>query len=108
MSVAKSLLWSFLEQGGSKVVGFAVQIGLARLLAPETFGVLAILLVIVNVADAMAQSGLGIALIQRTDSTDMDYSTGFWLSLIIAIVLYVALFFLAPICAVFYNPVFDT
>ncbi|WP_449315297.1 lipopolysaccharide biosynthesis protein [Rubneribacter sp.] len=103
MSVAKSLLWSFLEQGGSKVVGFAVQIGLARLLAPETFGVLAILLVIVNVADAMAQSGLGIALIQRTDSTDMDYSTGFWLSLIIAIVLYVALFFLAPICAVFYN-----
>ena len=51
----------------------------------------------------MAQSGLGIALIQRTDSTDMDYSTGFWLSLIIAIVLYVALFFLAPICAVFYN-----
>ena len=49
-SVARSLAWSFLEQGGSKVVTLFVQIVLARILAPEEFGIMAILLVLVNVA----------------------------------------------------------
>ena len=95
--------WSFLEQGGAKAVQLVVQIVLARLLAPETFGVLAILLVVVSVADAVAQSGLGMALIQRTNSTNEDYSTGFWLSLAIAVALYAALFLVAPAFAAFYR-----
>lgn len=99
----KSLFWSFMEQGGASLIGFVVQIVLARLLAPEAFGTMAILLVFTSLMDSVAQSGLGSSLIQRTKADDASYSTAFWLSLGIACVLYVALFFAAPVISSFYD-----
>lgn len=98
-----SFSWSFLEQAGSRAVALIVQIVLARMLGPEAFGVLAILLVIVNIADVIAQSGLGTALIQKKDAGEVASSTSFWLSLSIAIVMYVVVFFLAPLVSEFYQ-----
>lgn len=99
----RSLFWSFMEQGGSKFAQLVVQVVLARLLAPEVFGVLAILLVFVNIADAIAQSGMGTALIQRDGADDLDYSTAFWMSLVLALVMYSLLFFAAPFIESFYD-----
>lgn len=103
LSIKKSFAWSFLEQAGSRAISMVVQIILARLLLPETFGTLAILLVVINIADSVAQSGLGLALIQKEDSTDKSYNTAFWLSLLIAIVMYILIYLLSPIVATFYN-----
>ena len=100
---AASFAWSFLEQGGSKAILLLVQIVLARLLSPEAFGVLAILLVVTQVADSIAQSGLGMALIQKSDSDDRSYSTAWWLSLGLASALYMIVFFSAPAISVFYS-----
>lgn len=100
---ATSFVWSFLEQGGSKVIQLVVQIVLARLLSPEAFGVLAILLVVTQIADSVAQSGLGMALIQKSDASDKSYSTAWWFSIGLAAVLYVAVFLGAPAIAVFFN-----
>lgn len=101
--ISRSFFWSFLEQGGSKLVGMVVQIVLARLLTSEAFGLLAVLLVVTNVADSIAQSGFGMALIQKSDATDESYDTAFWLSMGIAAVLYVAIILLAPTLAAFYG-----
>lgn len=98
-----SFAWSFLEQGGSKAIQLLVQIVLARLLSPEAFGVLAILLVVTQVSDSIAQSGLGMALIQKSDSSDRSYSTAWWLSLGLAAALYVVVFLAAPAISVFYS-----
>lgn len=98
-----SFSWSFLEQAGSRAVALIVQIVLARMLDPEAFGVLAILLVIVNIADVIAQSGLGSALIQKKDAGERASSTSFWLSLFIAIIMYVAVFTLAPLVSEFFQ-----
>lgn len=98
-----SFAWSFLEQGGSKAIQLVIQIVLARLLAPEAFGVLAILLVVIQVADSIAQSGLGMALIQKSDASDSSYTTAWWLSLGIAGILYFVIFFIAPFVASFYR-----
>ena len=102
-SNATSFVWSFLEQGGSKVIQLVVQIVLARLLSPEAFGVLAILLVVTQIADSVAQSGLGMALIQNSNSSDKSYSTAWWLSIGLAVVLYIAIFIGAPVIASFYK-----
>ena len=102
-STTKSFIWSFLEQAGSRLIAMVVEIILARLLVPEMFGVMAILLVLVNVADVVAQSGLGVALIQRQDTTALSYTTGFWMSECIALVLYGIIFFSAPLLANFYQ-----
>ncbi len=102
-STTKTVLWSFLEQGGSKVVSLFVQIALARLLSPEAFGIMAILLVVTNIADALAQGGLGSALIQRSKSDNATVSTAFWLSIAFALVLFFAILLLAPILEGFYG-----
>ena len=98
-----SFAWSFLEQGGSKTIQLVIQIVLARLLAPEAFGVLAILLVVIQIADSIAQSGLGMALIQKSDASDSSYTTAWWLSLGIAAILYIIIFLVAPLVATFYR-----
>ena len=102
-SVLKSYLWSFLEQGSTKIVSMIVQIVLARLLDPEAFGVLAILLVVTHLADSIAQSGMGLALIQKNDASGSSFSTGWWLSLGLASVMYVIIFLIAPFVSDFYS-----
>lgn len=98
-----SLFWSFMEQGGSRVAQLVVQLVLARLLAPDAFGLLAILLVFVNVADAVAQSGMGTALVQREGADGDDYSTALWLSLALALAMYAVVFLAAPTVEAFYE-----
>lgn len=83
-------------------VKLIVQIVLARLLAPEEFGMLALMLVFVNIGNVIVQSGLNTALVQDPDVEDDDYSTVFWMSFVISLVLYGVIFFSAPYIANFY------
>lgn len=99
----RSFIWSFLEQGGTRAVQLLVQVVLARLISPDAFGVLAILLVFMNVADAIAQSGLGIALVQKVDATKKDYTTALWLSMFLAALVFFVLWLIAPLLSLFYN-----
>lgn len=101
--VVASLIWKLLERGGTQGIQFVIQIVLARLLCPEDYGVLAILLAFIALANVFVQSGLNTALIQKKDSDIEDFSSVFWISLVIAALLYIILFFLAPIIAGFYH-----
>lgn len=98
-----SFFWSFLEQGGSSIVSLLVQIILARLLLPDAFGVMAILLVIINLVNTLAQSGFGSALIQKKNASRITFSTAFWLSMALSLVLYIAVFFISPFIAEIYK-----
>lgn len=102
-SSAKSLIWSFLEQGSAKLVSLIVQIVLARFLSPEAFGIIAILLVVTNIADSIAQSGLGSAIIQRKESDDNICCTAFWLSLGLALALFAVIVSISPWVESFYE-----
>lgn len=92
-----------MERGGYQAIQLLVQIVMARLLAPEEFGALAIMLVFVNVGNVIVQSGLNTALVQAPDVGDRDCSTVFWLSLGVSLVLYVVVFACAPFFASFYE-----
>lgn len=98
-----SLLWKFLERGGNSLAMLVIQIVLARLLTPDDFGVLAIMLVFINISMVLVQSGLGTALIQAKKMDDVDCSTVFWLSMAVAFILYIAIFACAPTIADFYH-----
>ena len=43
--IISSLLWKFMERGGTQGIQFFVQIILARLLVPEQFGTIALVMV---------------------------------------------------------------
>jgi len=65
--VISSLLWNLLERGGAQIVQLIVQIILARLLTPESFGIIAIVLVFVNIANVFVTQGFNTAIIQKKE-----------------------------------------
>ena len=81
----------------------AVQVVMARLLAPDEFGALAIMLVFINVGNVIVQSGLNTALVRAESIDDDDTSTVFWLSFGVSILLYGIVFFASPFIAEFYG-----
>ena len=102
-TVASSLFWKFLERCTAQLVTLIVGIVLARLLAPEDFGALSILLVFVNLSVILTEAGFSSALIQKAAVDEKDYGTVLVLSLIIASFLYFTLFIIAPFIASFYT-----
>lgn len=101
--VISSLIWKFLERGGTQIVQFIVQIILARLLLPNDYGVVAIVTIFITIANVFVQTGFNTALIQKKEVNDIDYSSVFYLSLFVALILYIIIFFMAPIIAQFYD-----
>lgn len=98
-----SLLWKLFEKFGRAFIELLVQILMARLLAPEQFGTLAIMLVFVNIGNVIVQSGLNTALVQSPDIDEADCSTVYWISLAVSCLLYVGLFIATPTIASFYG-----
>jgi teichuronic acid exporter len=98
-----SLFWKLMERGGTQGIQFIVQIVLARLLLPEDYGIIALVVIFTSIAGVFVQSGLNTALIQKKDVDQADFSSVFYLSLFIAFLIYIILFFSAPFIATFYE-----
>ena len=96
---ASGLAWKFLEQIGSKMVAFVLSVVLARLLYPEDYGVIALTSIFITLCDVFVSSGFATSLIQKKDTDELDYSSVFYTSMAIALVLYAVLFFSAPAIA---------
>jgi teichuronic acid exporter len=102
-TVLSSLFWKSLERVGVTGVQLIVQIILARLLLPADYGVIALIVVFISISQVFVQSGLGTALIQKKEVNDADYSSAFYLALVIAFIFYCILFMGAPFIAAFYD-----
>ena len=102
-SVINSMLWKLLEQFSSQIVSFIISIILARLLMPSDYGIIAIILVFINLAKVIIDGGFNTALIQKQKADQKDFSTIFWFSMLLSVILYVILFFAAPFIAAFYH-----
>lgn len=101
--IFSSLIWKFLERGGSQGIQFIVQIILARLLSPSEFGAMAIVLVFISLAQTFVDGGFSTALIQKKDADKLDFSSIFYLSLGIASIVYILILIFAPIISNFYQ-----
>lgn len=98
-----AFFWKLMERFGVQGAQFVLQIVLARLLDPDHYGVLAIMMVFVSLANVFIQTGFNTALIQGKDVDDDDYSSVFWVSLFIAGAIYGLIFIAAPWIGMFYN-----
>ena len=101
--ILSGLFWKLMERGGTQGIQFIVQIVLARLLLPKDYGIIALITIFIALANVFVQRGFNTALIQKKKADEIDYSSVFYLSLSIAIVLYIILFFTAPFVADFYE-----
>lgn len=98
-----NMIWRFMERIGAQGVAFIVEIVLARLIAPEAFGIIALVTVFINILQVFVDSGLGNALIQKKNADDLDFSSVFYFNMAICLVLYVLMFVAAPFIADFYD-----
>lgn len=100
--------WKLMEQILSQGVSIIVSIVLARILLPEDYGVVTIVLIFINICDVFIQQGFASTLIQRKEVDQKDLSSMFYASLGISIILYLILFFSAPYIQRFFGSGYDS
>lgn len=104
-NVLKSFFWRFAERCGAQFVSFVVSIILARILAPEDYGTIALVTVFTAILQVFVDSGLGTALIQKKDADDLDFSSVFYFNFVVCLILFAGMFIVAPCIASFYDDV---
>ncbi len=97
------MVWTFAQQFGNQLIGFVVSLILARLLLPEEFGLIGMIAIFIAIGNSLLNSGLTQSLIRGEDLDQEDFSTVFYFNVAASILLYVLLYFLAPIIADFYD-----
>lgn len=99
----KGTFWSaadaFLGQGISFVVGLV----LARLLSPEEYGLIGISLTFTIILNGVVDSGFSSSLIRKKDASNEDYNTMFITNMVVSLLMYIILYFTAPLVSIFFN-----
>ena len=101
--IASGLSWSFGERILAQGVSFLVSIVLARLLAPEEFGIISLIMIFINIANVFVLNGFGESLIQKKDADVTDFSTVFWCSISLSVCLVIIIWICAPAISLFYD-----
>lgn len=97
------VIWKFTERISAQLVSFVVSIILARILAPDDYGLIALVFVFTTFCDKLLVAGFATSLIQKKTTDDKDFSSVLYFSIAVAFILYVLLFFGAPFIADFYT-----
>ena len=101
--IMQGMLWKFAERILAQGVSFLVSVVLSRLLLPDDYGVVALVLVFINIANVFVTSGFSTALIQKKGADETDFSTNFYCCFALSLVIYVVIFLCAPFIAGFYG-----
>ena len=97
------MAWNSIEKFAIQGISFVIGIILARILMPADYGLIGMLSIFFAFSELFIGSGLSMALIQKSDRTEVDYSTIFHFNLIVGLIFYLILFFSAPLIAQFFN-----
>jgi O-antigen/teichoic acid export membrane protein len=97
------IIWNLTERLGNQFIRFFIGIVLAQVLLPEDYGVVGLTTVIIVVAQIFIDGGFMMVLIQRKDNTDLEYSTVFWIKMLLSFISYFVIFFSADFISDFYQ-----
>jgi len=95
--------WSVTDKMLKRLVQFVMSIFLARLLSPSDFGVVAMASIFMSWAEVFRDFGLGQAIVQRKEVSEVQYSTVFYFNVAIGIIIALIFVFLAPLASRFYE-----
>lgn len=98
-----SVFWKLSERLAAKLVSLVVSIILARLLTPSDYSVVGIVSIFFVFANVFISGGFNTALIQKKEVGVNDYCSVLYISMSIATLMYIILFFSAPKISSLYN-----
>lgn len=100
----KGLKWSTISSIGNALIQIIQLAILARILSPEDFGLMALVMVVIGFSQMFVDMGISNAIIYKQTINKPQLSTLYWLNIIIGIILFIAIVFLAkPISAIYEN-----
>jgi len=107
----KDLKEKTIRGGAARIVAqganFAFRIGsvmiIARLLAPEDFGLVGMVTAFTGVLNLFRDFGLSTATVQREEVTEEQLSTLFWINMLVGVILAILAVVLAPVVVRIYN-----
>ena len=102
-SIISNVIWKFAERVVAQLVSLTVSILLARMLLPEHYGVVTMVMVFISFANVFVSDGIPTSLIQKKDADLVDFSSVFYFNLSLSLLIYFSLFFAAPFIANFYH-----
>ena len=100
---AKRLFWGGVSNGLQQILNLVFGIILLRVLDAEDYGMVGMLAIFMGIASTIQESGFSAALINIKEFKHEDYNAVFWFSLIAGIIIYIILFFVAPLISWFYE-----
>lgn len=95
--------WNTLAMVISSVLQFAALAILARLLTPADFGLMGMVMVVINFAQALADMGMSNAIIQKKTVPKDHLSSFFWLNVFTAVLLSVLTLLLRPLAVLYFE-----
>ena len=99
------VFWSGAQQLGERGVRWAVYLVLARIIAPESFGIVALSAAIIEVLQVLLNQGLPTAIVQRQDLQPAHLDSAFWIYVAGSIPLTIGCIAAAdPIARAFHSP----
>lgn len=101
--LAKNTAWNTLERFSLLGIQLFCTFILARFLTPSDFGIVGMLVVFTAIANILVDSGFGTAIIREKEVSQIDYSSVFYLNVLLAFVIYVILYLCSPLIAAFYH-----
>ena len=99
----RGLFWSSVDRFSSQGISFVFSIFLARILDISDYGIVAMIVVFMAVAQAFVDSGFSSALIRKPDLNEEDKSTAFYFNIVVGLTCYGILFIASPLIADFYG-----
>ncbi len=99
----KGFVWSAIERFATQGIQFCFGILIASLLSPQDYGIIAMPLVFLALAQVFIDSGFSNALVRKPQIEETDLSTAFYFNIGVGVICYGILFFASSWIANFYN-----
>ncbi|MGG4609104.1 lipopolysaccharide biosynthesis protein [Providencia sp. Me31A] len=98
------ITWSAIDKLVTQIGYLVVTLFIAKVIGPESFGLIGMLTIFMLLSEIVINNGFSQALVQRShQATEADFSTAFYISITLGILLYFILFFSAPWISAFYK-----
>lgn len=95
--------WAGIARALKEILHFGISIALARMLTPNAYGLLGMIIVFTGFAQLFTNPGFGDAIVQREDLKEGHRSSTFWLNAGVGVGLTLLFVGVAPLVAKFYG-----
>ena len=102
-STVRGTVWSMVERFSTMGIQLLCTLVIAQFLTPKEFGLVSMMSIFLSFSSILVDSGFGQAIIRDQTATDKDYSSVFYVNIVIGCLIYILGYFTSPIIAEFYD-----